>query len=260
MSAFYVFAVFVEGDDTILVANVNVNLGVLYRGKFRVYSAEKGFGVGVPDEFLGQSCDRPLRILEVDVLGSLTPVGFEDDPTCWTTNTLLILGWANAQFCADLQYVDGKIFGKTHARHGPSLKTTRLRFWRGKLHSLCDEAAVETSDCAKWFYYSRLHRDGDAPAVVYYFSNRREWWRNGKRHRDGGAPAVTNTDDGTLQWWFQGWKEWEVCADGTRRWFRHDRLHRDGNLPAVIHPSGVKEFWYRGTHLVTQDKNAKAIG
>jgi hypothetical protein len=103
MSAFYVFAVYVECDDTILVANVNVNPGVLYRGKFRVYSAEKGFGVGVPKEYLGQSRDRPLRILEVDVLGSLTPVGFEDEPTCWTTNTLLILGWANAQFCADLQ-------------------------------------------------------------------------------------------------------------------------------------------------------------
>ena len=37
--------------------------------------------------------------------------------------------------------------------------------------------------------YSRLHRDGDKPAMIFTDGSK-SWYKNGQRHREGDEPAV----------------------------------------------------------------------
>ena len=93
-----------------------------------------------------------------------------------------------------------------------------------------DDAVVCTIDregTKKWQNaLGRLHRSGDAPAVVKS-DGTQEWWWNGRRHRDGDAPAI-------------------VWADGSQYWYKEDELHRDGDAPACIVNSiwGQYKCWY----------------
>ena len=103
----------------------------------------------------------------------------------------------------------------------------------------------------------RLHRAGDAPAVVKS-NGTQEWWWNDQRHRDGDAPAIVWTD-GTQFWYKQGHMHRDgdapacVAAGGEyKSWFLNGKRHRAWDLPAVVRAGGL--MWYaHGVHQSSAD-------
>jgi len=104
-----------------------------------------------------------------------------------------------------------------------------------------------------WLKNGAFHRDGDQPAIVYPYGERR-WCKDGELHRDGDQPAVLS--DYVSEWHSHGVShrengepavivryqtrddEWMNCLKVYRV---HGKLHRDNDLPAV---DGVAKTWY----------------
>jgi hypothetical protein len=60
-----------------------------------------------------------------------------------------------------------------------------------------------TNDGTQKFYFkSKLHRDGDQPAVVHP-DGTVEFYKNGRRHRDGELPAIIRAN-GALRYYVDG--------------------------------------------------------
>ena len=72
--------------------------------------------------------------------------------------------------------------------------------------------------------YSRLHREGDEPAIICE-NGSKIWYKNGQLHREGDLPAY-------------------IDANGNKYWFKNGQYHREGDLPAYIDVNGSKK-WYK---------------
>jgi len=76
--------------------------------------------------------------------------------------------------------------------------------------------------------YSRLHREGDEPAIICE-NGSKIWYKNGQLHRDGDLPAA-------------------IYVDGSKIWYKNGQLYRDGDEPAIIYADGSK-FWFKNGQL-----------
>jgi antitoxin component YwqK of YwqJK toxin-antitoxin module len=88
----------------------------------------------------------------------------------------------------------------------------------------------------EWFNeYGRRHRDGDKPAVCWWYEGilqRQEWWKNGKEHRDGDKPAECT-------WLYNSTHQEQI-------WWKNGKIHRDGDKPALC------EFYEKNMNPVRQ--------
>jgi hypothetical protein len=117
----------------------------------------------------------------------------------------------------------------------------------GMRHRGGDLPAVDTSKKQIWYYFGKIHRDGDQPAVITAAGSR-IWYQYCQTHRDGDKPAVI-TSTGDMAWVQNGLLHRDgdqpavVRANGYQEWFQRGLVHRDGDRPAVI--MGMIREWYR---------------
>ena len=96
--------------------------------------------------------------------------------------------------------------------------------------------------------YSRLHREGDLPAIIYDDGSK-FWYKNGQPHRDGDEPASIHAS-GNKVWYKNGQLHREgdepaiIDVDGSKFWYKNGQRHREGDLHAVIYVGESKE-WYK---------------
>jgi antitoxin component YwqK of YwqJK toxin-antitoxin module len=89
-----------------------------------------------------------------------------------------------------------------------------------------------------WYKNGKLHRDGDLPAYIKYFTTGnvyiKQWFQNDKSHRDEDKPAIISYD-----------KEGNIMSE---EWYQNDKLHRPiENGPAWIgynNDGSIKEEQY----------------
>ena len=128
----------------------------------------------------------------------------------------------------------------------------------GSTHDIVGSS--DSTWCAWRLPHGELHRDADAPALIFIWAyggrhirsnGHREWFRHGKRHRDGDAPAVITCIPGP-RWWCQddnmhrdGDAPALIRPEGHREWWRHGKRHRDGDAPAMFESDGRNRLWYR---------------
>ena len=122
--------------------------------------------------------------------------------------------------------------------------------------------------CQQWLDpQGKIHRDGDAPAVIARQGSveNKYWYRHGIRHRRLDRPSVVNAD-GSQAWYQRGQLHRDgdqpavILSDGSQEWYRHGSLHRDGDQPAVIRPIRSRS-WLGLMHLYyDQSDNVENTG
>ena len=94
---------------------------------------------------------------------------------------------------------------------------------------------------ANYYRNGLLHRDGDLPAIEYFYGSsdgkptREEYFKNGERHRDGGQPAV-------------------MGMNGDLEWYQNGKLHHEGGPSRITymdpeHPEGVTQYHIHGREV-----------
>ena len=102
-------------------------------------------------------------------------------------------------------------------------QTTIATYLFGKLHSKCDNCALNNGQQMKWYKCGLLHRDNDKPAVINEHGSI-SWYQRGLAHRDGDKPAHINK------------------YTYVQVWYQHGIIYRDNNQPAI--ESLVEKEWY----------------
>lgn len=123
------------------------------------------------------------------------------------------------------------VYGTLHRKTGPAIEITHSDWGNERKEEL-------------YFYFDKLHRENDLPAVVC--GPKQEWWIHGHRHRES-IDLETGEDLPAF------------ISDGIKKWYRFSNLHRENDLPAVIYGER-KEWWSHGKlHRDTQDADGNVL-